>query len=111
MIFFLHFIFFFYFNSGPPDPDNLPEDGKLKSAMIPRDELRYHLDLKENKRGRFLKVIIPYSPTFKKGGLYRIWIVCHFVVLSSFRHIFFVCDQYLENTLIDFHQILYMHLY
>ena len=83
-----YYIFlFFYFNSGPPDPDNLPEDGKLKSAMIPRDELRYHLDLKENKRGRFLKVMIPYSPTFKKGRLYRIWIVCHSVcsfVLPSY---------------------------
>ena len=86
------FYFFFYFNSGPPDPDNLPEDGKLKSAMIPRDELRYHLDLKENKRGRFLKVMIPYSPTFKKGGYIGFGLSVIPFGLSSFRHIFCVLN-------------------
>ena len=42
--------------SGPPNPDNLPEDGKLKSEMMTKDNKRYYLDLKENQRGRFLRV-------------------------------------------------------
>jgi len=42
--------------SGPPNPDNLPEDGKLKSEMMTKDNRRYYLDLKENSRGRFLRV-------------------------------------------------------
>ena len=41
---------------GPPNPDNLPEDGKLKSEMMTKDNKRYYLDLKENQRGRFLRV-------------------------------------------------------
>lgn len=43
---------------GPPNPENLPEDGKLKSEMMTKDNRRYYLDLKENARGRFLRVII-----------------------------------------------------
>lgn len=42
---------------GPPNPDNLPEDGKLKSEVMVKDNRRYYLDLKENSRGRFLRVI------------------------------------------------------
>lgn len=42
--------------TGPPNPDNLPEDGKLKSEMMTKDNRRYYLDLKENSRGRFLRV-------------------------------------------------------
>lgn len=34
----------------------MPEDGKLKSEMIVKDNRRYYLDLKENSRGRFLRV-------------------------------------------------------
>ena len=41
---------------GPPNPENLPEDGKLKSEMMSKDNKRYYLDLKENQRGRFLRV-------------------------------------------------------
>ena len=41
---------------GPPNPDNLPEDGKLKSEVMVKDNRRYYLDLKENNRGRFLRV-------------------------------------------------------
>lgn len=41
---------------GPPNPDNVPEDGKLKSEMMIKDNRRYYLDLKENTRGRFLRV-------------------------------------------------------
>nr|CAH7746778.1 unnamed protein product [Callosobruchus chinensis] len=50
--------------SGPPNPDNVPEDGKLKSEMMIKDNRRYYLDLKENSRGRFLRV----SQTITRGG-------------------------------------------
>lgn len=42
--------------AGPPNPENLPEDGKLKSEIMIKDNRRYYLDLKENSRGRFLRV-------------------------------------------------------
>ena len=41
---------------GPPNPDSLPEDGKLKSEVMVKENRRYYLDLKENNRGRFLRV-------------------------------------------------------
>ncbi|XP_019763671.2 transcriptional activator protein Pur-beta isoform X4 [Dendroctonus ponderosae] len=50
--------------AGPPNPDNVPEDGKLKSEMMIKDNRRYYLDLKENSRGRFLRV----SQTITRGG-------------------------------------------
>jgi PurA ssDNA and RNA-binding protein len=34
------------------------DEGKLKSEVIFRDDRRYYLDLKENHRGRFLKVCL-----------------------------------------------------
>ncbi|KAJ8889171.1 hypothetical protein PR048_008665 [Dryococelus australis] len=46
----------FYASLGPPNPENVPEDGKLKSEMMIKDNRRYYLDLKENSRGRFLRV-------------------------------------------------------
>lgn len=49
---------------GPPNPDSVPEDGKLKSEMMVKDNRRYYLDLKENSRGRFLRV----SQTITRGG-------------------------------------------
>lgn len=52
MVFFL----FVLLLVGPPNPDNLPEDGKLKSEVMVKDNRRYYLDLKENNRGRFLRV-------------------------------------------------------
>ncbi|XP_037945888.1 transcriptional activator protein Pur-beta [Teleopsis dalmanni] len=54
----------YYASLGPPNPDNLPEDGKLKSEMMIKDNRRYYLDLKENARGRFLRV----SQTITRGG-------------------------------------------
>ncbi|CAL1280157.1 transcriptional regulator protein Pur-beta [Parasteatoda tepidariorum] len=53
-----------YASLGPPNPDNLPEDGKLKSEVMVKDNRRYYLDLKENSRGRFLRV----SQTIARGG-------------------------------------------
>lgn len=41
---------------GPPNLDNFPEDGKIKSEIIIKENRRYFLDLKENPRGRFLRV-------------------------------------------------------
>ncbi|XP_065218675.1 transcriptional regulator protein Pur-beta isoform X2 [Planococcus citri] len=54
----------FYSSLGPPNPDHVPEDGKLKSEVIIKDNRRYYLDLKENTRGRFLRV----SQTILRGG-------------------------------------------
>ena len=46
--------------TGPPSPESLPEDGKLKSEVMVKDNRRYYLDLKENQRGRFLRVSIQF---------------------------------------------------
>lgn len=54
----------YYASLGPPNPDNVPDDGKLKSEMMVKDNRRYYLDLKENSRGRFLRV----SQTITRGG-------------------------------------------
>ncbi|KAI8425513.1 hypothetical protein MSG28_011346 [Choristoneura fumiferana] len=54
----------YYASLGPPNPDNVPDDGKLKSEMMLKDNRRYYLDLKENSRGRFLRV----SQTITRGG-------------------------------------------
>ena len=70
----------FYSSLGPPsqvshqpisslymsstNQDTAPEDGKLKSEMMIKDNRRYYLDLKENPRGRFLRV----SQTITRGG-------------------------------------------
>lgn len=48
--------FIFIQISGPPNPESVPDDGKLKSEMMIKDNRRYYLDLKENARGRFLRV-------------------------------------------------------
>ncbi|XP_023712901.1 transcriptional regulator protein Pur-beta isoform X3 [Periplaneta americana] len=56
----------FYASLGPPNPENVPEDGKLKSEMMIKDNRRYYLDLKENSRGRFLRVSV--SQTITRGG-------------------------------------------
>ncbi|XP_013784575.1 transcriptional activator protein Pur-beta-like [Limulus polyphemus] len=53
-----------YASLGPPNPDNLPEDGKLKSELMVKENRRYYLDLKENSRGRFLRI----SQTITQGG-------------------------------------------
>jgi len=51
--------FYWNFNNlGEHDPNNqqATEDGRLRSALITRDDRKYYLDLKENERGRFLRV-------------------------------------------------------
>ena len=45
----------FYEDIGDLDPDNLKQ-GELKSEVMYKDDKKYHMDLKENARGRFLKV-------------------------------------------------------
>lgn len=60
----MHSEYWWYFIKGPPNPDNVPEDGKLKSSHIAGGTRRYYLDLKENQRGRFLRV----SQTQTRGG-------------------------------------------
>ena len=42
--------------TGPPDPDSPAEDGKLRSATMVKENRHYFLDMKENQRGRFLRV-------------------------------------------------------
>lgn len=44
--------------AGPANPDSPPEDGKLKTAVMTKENRRYYLDMKENQRGRFLRVSI-----------------------------------------------------
>eukprot|EP00116_Pleurobrachia_bachei_P013637 sb/3473899/ len=39
-----------------PTPATTTRDGKLKSEFMKKDDKRYFLDLKENSRGRFLRV-------------------------------------------------------
>ncbi|KAF3421842.1 hypothetical protein E2986_01396 [Frieseomelitta varia] len=51
-------------SAGPPNSENVPDDGKLKSEVMTKDNRRYYLDLKENTRGRFLRV----SQTITRGG-------------------------------------------
>jgi len=36
----------YYASLGPPNPDNVPEDGKLKSEVMIKTNRRYYLDLK-----------------------------------------------------------------
>jgi hypothetical protein len=38
--------------------DGQRDDSVLKSEMLVKDNRRYYLDLKENKRGRFLRVMV-----------------------------------------------------
>jgi hypothetical protein len=45
-----------YASLGPAVPENVPEDGRLKSDMMVKENRRYYLDLKENQRGRFLRI-------------------------------------------------------
>merc|ERR1712020_226124 len=52
----------FYGDLSKLDPDNLSK-GELKSEVMYKDDKKYHMDLKENARGRFLKV----SETFTRG--------------------------------------------
>ncbi|XP_053985548.1 transcriptional activator protein Pur-beta isoform X1 [Hylaeus volcanicus] len=58
----------FYASLGPASSENVPDDGKLKSEVMTKDNRRYYLDLKENTRGRFLRVSHPVSQTITRGG-------------------------------------------
>jgi len=58
----------FYASLGPPNPENVPDDGKLKSKMIVKDNKRYYLNLKQNSRGLFLRMSYPVSQTITQGG-------------------------------------------
>ena len=60
------------------------------------------------KVGLLIWVIV--APLWKRGRLYRILVVCH-SVRSSARHNFFISALYLENSFIEFIQILYVHWY
>lgn len=50
-----------YASLGPRSRDNYGDD-KIKSEVIYAGERRYYLDLKENSRGRFLKVAMTMPP-------------------------------------------------
>lgn len=52
----------FYEELEPVDPDHLTQ-GELRSEVMFKEDKKYHVDLKENARGRFLKV----SETFTRG--------------------------------------------
>ena len=52
----------FYSELSELDPENL-KHGELKSEVMYKDDKKYHMDMKENARGRFLKV----SETFTRG--------------------------------------------
>lgn len=55
----------YYSSLAPHNPEASPtDDGKLKSEIMIKDNRRYYLDLKENNRGRFLRV----SQTISRGG-------------------------------------------
>jgi len=55
----------YYSSLGAHNPEaSPPDDGKLKSEIMIKDNRRYFLDLKENNRGRFLRV----SQTITRGG-------------------------------------------
>lgn len=60
----LHLVSFIecYQDLEPVDPNNLTQ-GELKSEVMYKEDKKYHIDLKENARGRFLKV----SETFTRG--------------------------------------------
>ena len=65
----------FYRDMDKLDPDNLRQ-GELKSEVMYNDDKKYHMDLKENARGRFLKV----SETFTRGysRFQVIWVILEF---------------------------------
>jgi len=76
--------------TGPPNPDSPAEDGKLKSATMMKDNRHYYLDMKENQRGRFLRVrqlvrlLIKYST--------------HLTILTDLDSVFAVSSFCIELT-------------
>jgi len=55
---------------GPQNPESAPNDGKFKTVVMTKDNRRYYLDLKENDRGRFLRV--SQTINFASGPRYQI---------------------------------------
>jgi hypothetical protein len=53
---FLFFSNVYYLGEHNPNNPQTTEDGRLRSALITREDRKYYLDLKENERGRFLRV-------------------------------------------------------
>lgn len=51
-----HYISLGSANTTGANVTKMTEDGKLKSDLLSKDNRRYYLDLKENQRGRFLRV-------------------------------------------------------
>jgi len=50
--------------TGPPNPDSPAEDGgKLKSATMMKENRHYTLEMRENQRGRFLRVTLSVLTT------------------------------------------------
>ncbi|KAJ9598521.1 hypothetical protein L9F63_010792 [Diploptera punctata] len=54
----------YYASLGPAHTESVPISGSLKSETMYKENKRYHLDLKENMRGRFLRV----AQTVARGG-------------------------------------------
>jgi len=52
------------------DSGRMIEEGKLRSESIFRDDRRYYLDLKENHRGRFLRVNLLHGFIFYNNILH-----------------------------------------
>ena len=67
----------FYRGLGEVDSYNLKQ-GELKTEVMYKDDKKYHMDLKENARGRFLKV--------KSNLKLRLWIseMNHYKVSETF---------------------------
>lgn len=85
----LHWIIF----TGPPNPDTVPEDGKLKSEMMIKDNRRYYLDLKENARGRFLRVSVRVNFKRSERSLRSYWLrnnVFSFLILCMCVYFIFL---------------------
>jgi hypothetical protein len=58
-----------YASLGPANPDSPPEDGKLKSATMTKENRHYYLDMKENQRGRFLRVSMTLSTSLQRSQI------------------------------------------
>lgn len=61
-----------YASLGPLDQDQAHQDEKLKTESIVKDNRLYYLDLKENSRGRYLRVsqIVSRGPGIRSQNSY-----------------------------------------
>ena len=77
----------------------MPEDGKLKSEVMVKDNRRYYLDLKENQRGRFLRVRVQagrLSLILLPGGFFA-FISLLFPVYIMFEEILKTSDAHSQR--------------